>query len=229
MRSLTDGRRPGRVATRRMASAGSHPAAPGEEPRWATAAKDGVGTARCPAANSTSLVWFTLGRGILTEIFYPRVDQACTRDLGLIVTDGHGFFSDECRDAEHRIEYPVTGVPLYRLINTCRQGRYRIEKTVFAHPHQDAVLQVTRFDAVQERDCRLSSLRGSGPPPGEPGARKHGLAGRAPRRADAVRPPRPSLPGPGVLRLPGSPAPSGTWEPPTAGKTCRGKSAHMGI
>src|SRR5271166_1693615 len=60
---------------------------PGDEPRWASSAKDGVGTALCPTANSTSLVWFTIGHGILTEIFYPRIDQACTRDLGLIVTD----------------------------------------------------------------------------------------------------------------------------------------------
>src|SRR6185312_10571700 len=68
------------------------PGAPGDEPRWATAAKQGVGTALCPTANSTSLVWFTLAQGILTEIFYPRVDLAGTRDLGLIVTGKNGYF-----------------------------------------------------------------------------------------------------------------------------------------
>ena len=51
--------------------------------------------------------------------------------------------------AEHQVEHPVEGVPLYRLINTCRQGRYRIEKTIFAHPHQDAVLQITRFTPLK--------------------------------------------------------------------------------
>lgn len=121
------------------------PGAPGDEPRWATSAKDGVGTAICPTAGSASSVWFTLARGILTEMFYPRVDLACTRDLGLIVTDGDSFFSEEQADTEHRVEYPTEGVPLYRLVNTCRKGRYRIEKTVFAHPQQNAVLQVTRF------------------------------------------------------------------------------------
>ncbi len=121
------------------------PGAPGDDPRWAAAAKDGVGTALSASANSTSLVWFTLGRGVLTEVFYPRVDRACTRDLGLVVTAAGGFRSDEQADTEHRVEYPTEGVPLYRLVNTCRQGRYRVEKTVFAHPHQDAVLQVTRF------------------------------------------------------------------------------------
>jgi glucodextranase-like protein len=45
------------------------PGAPGDEPRWAASAKDGVGTALCPGVNSTNLVWFTLGRGALTEIY----------------------------------------------------------------------------------------------------------------------------------------------------------------
>ena len=124
-------------------------AAPGDEPRWAASAKDGVGTALCPGVNSTSLVWFTLGRGALTEIYYPRVDRAFTRDLCLVVTDGKDYFADERSDADHRIEQPIEGVPLYRLINTCRQGRCQVEKTVFAHPHQDAILQLTRFQAIQ--------------------------------------------------------------------------------
>jgi len=133
---------------------------PGDEPRWASSAKDGVGTALCPTANSTSLVWFTIGHGILTEIFYPRIDQACTRDLGLIVTDGNEFFSEERVHAEHQVEHPVEGVPLYRLVNTCRRGRYRIEKTIFAHPHQDAVLQITGFTPLEGRldDYHLYAL-----------------------------------------------------------------------
>ena len=138
----------GSDATRKTASAGSR-RAPGDEPRWAASAKDGVGTALCPGVSSTSLVWFTLGRGALTEIYYPRVDRACTRDLWLVVTDGQDYFADERSDADHRIEQPIEGVPLYRLINTCRQGRCQVEKTVFAHPHQDAILQLTRFQAIQ--------------------------------------------------------------------------------
>jgi glucoamylase len=77
------------------------------------------------------------------------VDRACTRDLGLIVTDAKEFFSEERVGAEHSVEHPVEGVPLYRLVNTCRQGRYRIEKTIFTHPHQDAVLQITCFSALK--------------------------------------------------------------------------------
>ena len=60
------------------------PGWPGIPPRWTSSAKTGVGT----ALNQHSKVWFTLSHGILNEVYFPRVDQACTRDLGFIVTDG---------------------------------------------------------------------------------------------------------------------------------------------
>jgi glucoamylase len=124
------------------------PGAPGSESHWTTAAKDGVGTALNESIGSTSLVWFTIEGGRLTEIFYPRVDRACTRDLRFVVTDGDQFFSDELTDAEHSLEMPVDGVPLYHLVNRCRQGKYRLAKTIFSHPDQDAVIQITRFEPL---------------------------------------------------------------------------------
>ena len=61
------------------------PGWPGVPARWTSSAKSGIGT----AVSRDSRVWFTLSHGILNEIYYPRVDHACTRDLGFIVTDGH--------------------------------------------------------------------------------------------------------------------------------------------
>ena len=58
------------------------PGGPGIPPRWTSSAKSGVGT----ALSASSRVWFTLSHGILNEIYFPRVDMACTRDLGLIVS-----------------------------------------------------------------------------------------------------------------------------------------------
>jgi glucoamylase len=118
---------------------------PGIPPRWTSSAKVGVGT----ALNRGSRVWFTLSHGILDEIYYPRVDRACTRDLGLIVTDGHDFFSEEKRDVEHEVEYPVAGVPFYRLTNRDRSGRYRIEKEVLSDPNRDVVLQRVQFEVLE--------------------------------------------------------------------------------
>lgn len=123
------------------------PGWPGIPPRWTSSAKSGVGT----ALGNASLVWFTLSHGILNEIYYPGVDQACTRDMGLIVTDGHDFFSEEKRHARHQSASLADAVPAFRLVNTCRQGRYRIEKEILSDPHRDAVLQQTRFTPLQGR------------------------------------------------------------------------------
>ena len=60
------------------------PRTPGRPPTWCFSTKDGVGTALAADSSPKSLVWFTLGRGILTEVYHPRVDQACIRDLGLV-------------------------------------------------------------------------------------------------------------------------------------------------
>ncbi len=114
---------------------------PGIPARWTSSAKTGVGTARSDASH----VWFTLSHGILNEIYFPRLDRACTRDCGLIVTDGRDFFSEEKRQTHTQVSPLEDGVPGYRLINTCLEGRYRIEKTVICDPERDALLQHIRF------------------------------------------------------------------------------------
>ena len=124
------------------------PGWPGSPARWTSSAKSGVGT----SLSLASRVWFTLSHGILNEIYYPRVDQACTRDLGLIITDGRDFFSEEKRHASSTVAYPVDGVPAYHLVNTSREGRYRIEKDIITDPRRDVVLQQTRFTALRGRE-----------------------------------------------------------------------------
>ena len=134
----------------------SAPGRPGITPRWTSSAKCGVGT----AFNFASQVWSTLSHGIINEVYYPRVDLACTRDLGMIVTDGHAFFSEEKRHARHEVSWLEDGVPAFRLTNTDTQGRYRIEKTIFANPGQHALLQGTQFTTLagSPGDLRLYAL-----------------------------------------------------------------------
>ena len=121
------------------------PGWPGIPPRWTSSAKSGVGT----ALNQHSRVWFTTSHGILNEVYYPRVDQACTRDLGLIVTDGASFFSEEKRHCKFENRPVAPGVPAFELINTDLQGRYRIEKEVLTDPYRNVVVQRVRFIPLQ--------------------------------------------------------------------------------
>ena len=113
------------------------PGGPGIKPSWTSSAKTGVGA----ALDATSRVSFTLSHGILNEVYFPRIDSACTRDLGLIVTDGRGYFSEEKRDADSAVSQIEEGVPGYRVVNTSRDGRYTIEKHIIADPERDVVLQ----------------------------------------------------------------------------------------
>ena len=112
------------------------------------------------ALNLHSRIWFTTSHGILNEVYYPRVDQACTRDLGLIVTDGRVYFSEEKRHCRFENTPLEPGVPVFELTNTEMQGRYRIEKEVLTDPYRNVVLQRIRFIPLQGRlsDYRLYAL-----------------------------------------------------------------------
>jgi len=121
------------------------PGWPGIPPRWTSSAKSGVGT----ALNQHSKVWFTLSHGILNEVYFPRVDQACTRDMGFIVTNGRDFFSEEKRHCTFENRPFEPGVPVYELTNTCNSGRYRIHKEVLTDPYRNVVLQRVRFEPLQ--------------------------------------------------------------------------------
>lgn len=132
------------------------PGQPGMAPRWTSSAKSGVGT----AGNAGSRIWFTLSHGILNEIYYPRVDTACTRDFGFIVTGPDGYFAEEKRDANHAIAMIEEGVPAFRIMNTARDGRWRIEKEILTDPHWETLLQRITFEALegQPSDYRLFGL-----------------------------------------------------------------------
>lgn len=117
------------------------PGGPGADPTWACAAKSGVGRALSPASH----LWFTLGRGCVNEVYSPWIDHAALRRVRFVVTDGDAFFSDEATDTFQQVSLLAPGVPAYRLTNTCKRGRYRIEKEIIADPHRDVLLQRVRF------------------------------------------------------------------------------------
>lgn len=132
------------------------PGGPGGPARWTSSAKVGVGTARTAA----SRLWFTLSHGILNEIYYPRVDAACTRDFGFLVTAADGYFAEEKRDADHEVGVLEHGVPAYHLLNTAQDGRWRIQKQIVTDPRREVLVQQVTFEALigDIADYRLFAL-----------------------------------------------------------------------
>jgi len=120
------------------------------EPRWTSSAKEGVGT----SYHTSCRLWFTLSHGIINEIYYPKVDQPNTRDFQFLITDGASFCHEEKRDLDHVIEYPEPDCLFYRLINSDRQGRYKLIKHVLTDPHVSVLLIHTRVEILDD------SLRG---------------------------------------------------------------------
>ena len=125
--------------------------APGSEPRWTYANKDGVGTAYAVS----SRLWFTLLDGIVTEVYCPTVDRAQLRDLQLVITDGETFVHEERRHTLTMTEPLAPQVLGYRVLNRDPVGRYSIEKTVITDPHYPCLLQQIRLSARDDLRDKL--------------------------------------------------------------------------
>lgn len=117
------------------------PGGPGIDPRWSHGNKEGVGT----AYSQDSKVWYTMFRGVLTEVYYPLIDHPQLRDLQFLLTDGSGRFFEERRHLETRIDRLSDHSLGYRVSNRDPGGRFSIEKEVIAAPHLPCVLARCRL------------------------------------------------------------------------------------
>jgi glucoamylase len=124
---------------------------PGLEPRWTRGNKDGVGT----AYSSSSRVWFTVWRGILTEVYYPTIDRPQLRDLQYLISDGEGLFHEEKRDLDPTVERLEPDVLGYRVTSADPAGRYRLVKEIIADPYLPCVLVHTRLEGDEDLLTRL--------------------------------------------------------------------------
>ena len=109
------------------------PGAPGIPPTWTSSDKDMIGTSLGPAR-----LWFTLGHGIVNEIYWPRVDMPQIRDLGFIVADGRGFWSEVKRATDYTISTPSHGVPAIKVLH--RHARFELSLRITSDPRRDVLL-----------------------------------------------------------------------------------------
>jgi glucoamylase len=111
------------------------PDGPGELPAWTPAGKNGIGT----SVTTQSKVWFTLEGGILTEVYYPRLDVADVRGLEFAVSDGKRVWI-ESQDMGHAIERVDERALLYRQRSSGPAGRFTITKTYATDPERNTLL-----------------------------------------------------------------------------------------
>lgn len=81
-------------------------------PTWAHAGKDMVGTSL-----GSSRLWFTVAEGIVTEVYYPRIDIPQIKDLGFIIADDQGFWVELRRLNNYRVTLPQPYIPAVEIVH----------------------------------------------------------------------------------------------------------------
>jgi glucoamylase len=113
----------------------SAPGAPGLDAHWPSAAKNGFGTSNTLA----SKIWFTLNDGVMTEVYYPRLDVPNTQILQLIVCSKAGCETEK-DDLHHEARVVDSRALSFQQINTAANRSYTITKTYTTDPQRPTIL-----------------------------------------------------------------------------------------
>jgi glucan 1,4-alpha-glucosidase len=134
------------VLTVTVATPAGAPGWPGALSHFDLARKDCLGTAR----NTTSKVWYTVASGVLSDVYYPTIDNTNVETLQYVVTDGSTFTDLQTRDMTYAVEaIPETGGMACKVTATAKSGKYRIETEYVTDPGRNTVLMRVRFDPKQ--------------------------------------------------------------------------------
>jgi glucoamylase len=134
-----------------------------KEATWASASKSGIGTAyQAEHQSPDSTVWFSLAKGIVTEVIYGKIHEAQTKELNFIFV-GEDFVENE-KDSNSKIDYldkNSQGLPQslsYRQNNESKQHHYRIEKDIFTDPHTHSLFLRITIEALDKKITPYLSL-----------------------------------------------------------------------
>lgn len=109
------------------------PGSPGFPLNWCDGAKQMVGTSLGPAR-----VWFTIGQGILNEVYFPRIDTPQLRDLGFIITDNAGFWLELKTLKSCTVKCIEAGVAATVITHT--HERFSFVQRITTDPQRDVLL-----------------------------------------------------------------------------------------
>ena len=138
------------IASHLRASAASPaniaPDGPGALSHFDLARKDCLGTAR----NTTSKVWFTIANGVLSDVYYPTIDNTNVETLQYIVTDGSTFTDLQTRDTTYSVQSLSKNSQALdcEVTTTAKSGKYRIVTDYLTDPDQNTLVMNVHFIAL---------------------------------------------------------------------------------
>jgi glucoamylase len=124
--------------------ASSAPGGPGALSHFDLARKDCLGTAR----NRVSKTWYTVANGVLSDLYYPTIDNTNVETLQYVVTDGSTFTDLQTRDMTYSVRALDPGGMECRVTTTAKSGKYRLVTDFLTDPARNAVLMRTSFKSL---------------------------------------------------------------------------------
>jgi glucan 1,4-alpha-glucosidase len=115
------------------------------------ARKDCLGTAR----NTTSKVWYTVANGVLSDVYYPTIDNTNVKSLQFIVTDGSTFTDLQERDMSSTATVLGTSGMVCRVTSTAKSGAYKLVTDYVTDPARNTVLISTKLTPVRAGTYQL--------------------------------------------------------------------------
>ncbi|MFL6066136.1 MAG: glucodextranase DOMON-like domain-containing protein [Gaiellaceae bacterium] len=139
----------------------------GDVSHFDLARKDCLGTAR----NTTSKVWYTVANGVLSDTYYPTVDNTNVETLQYVVTDGTSFTDLQTRDMTYSVAaLKGSGGMACRVTATAKSGKYTIATDYVTDPARNTVLMHVTFTPLDASyrlyvryDATVNGNGGGGP------------------------------------------------------------------
>lgn len=117
---------------------------PGSTAYFDLARKDCLGTAQ----NSGSKVWFTLANGVLSDVYYPTIDNTNVNSLQYLVSDGSTFTDLQTRDMTYTVRLLDRQALDCEVTANARSGKYRIVTDYLTDPTQNTVVMRVHFEPL---------------------------------------------------------------------------------
>jgi glucan 1,4-alpha-glucosidase len=126
--------------------------APGALSHFDLARKDCFGTAR----NTTSKVWYTVAGGVLSDVYYPTIDNTNVETLRYIVTDGSTFTDVQGRDTTYTVAaIPGSGGMGCRVTTSAKSGKWQLVTDYITDPARNTLLMNVSFKTSVPNGLRL--------------------------------------------------------------------------
>lgn len=110
------------------------PGGPGAPESWGPGRKQGFGTSATPQ----SRVWYTIARGVLSDVFHPAIDRPLLRELNFLAAAPGAPPVDVAAEAAHQVTWFEPGVPSFGVESI--HDEFRLHADYVVDPDRDALL-----------------------------------------------------------------------------------------